>query len=113
MAIAFNQHSYMSGKGILAIPDHYVAIAQTIAKGSPLAATVGSKKIVKAGTIYPSNDNKAIGVIMNDYDVTDGDAVVAVIIHGFIQTSKLPAPPEAAAKTALKQITFLPITPAV
>lgn len=109
MAIEYRTQDFTTSKQILAIPDHYVAIAQTIEKGSSLAKDIEGHKIIKAGTIYPSNTGSAIGVIMNDYDVTYGDAVVAVIIHGFIRTDKLPEIPAAAAKTNLKQITFLPL----
>lgn len=99
-------------KQILAIPDHYVAIGITHAKatvGVPgNAVLVDGRYIVKAGTIYPANDATAIGVVLNDYDVTDGDKAIAVVVHGFIKTAAIPAVPAAAAKTALKGIQFLP-----
>lgn len=98
-------------KQILATPDHYVAIArkhaQATAEAAGLAVLEDGRYIVKAGTIYPSNDAKATGVVLNDYDVTDGEVAMAVVVHGFVQTSKLPAEPAEAAVTALKQITFL------
>ncbi|MBO5704537.1 MAG: hypothetical protein J6R99_00795 [Alphaproteobacteria bacterium] len=94
-------------KQILAIPDHYVAIARKCDKQSELATVEDGRYIVKAGTIYPSNDAKATGVVLNDYDVTDGEVAMAVVMHGFIQKSKLPVAPAEAAVTALKQITFL------
>ena len=109
MAIEYRTQDFTTSKQILAIPDHYVAIAQTIKKDSTLAKDIEGHKIIKAGTIYPSNTDSAIGVIMNDYDITYGDAVVAVIIHGFIRTDKLPEIPKEEAKTNLKQITFLPL----
>lgn len=49
----------------------------------------------------------AEGVLMNDVDVTYGPAAGAMIIHGFIDTSKLPDKPSAADIAALKQITFI------
>lgn len=110
MAIEYNTKSYMSSKGILAFPDHYVAISQKIEKQNSLATDVEGRKILKAGTIYPANDNTAIGVVMNEYDITDGDANVAIIIHGFVRTDKLPAEASAEARKALTQISFLPIT---
>ena len=43
---------------------------------------VYKRQIIKAGTIYPSNDNKAIGVVLQDYDVTESDASMALsLIH--------------------------------
>lgn len=84
---------YASAKQILAMPDHYVAIAKKLEKDSALAVTEEGRKIVKAGTIYPANNATAEGVILNDYDVTDGDQMAAVVIHGFVLKAKLPAAP--------------------
>ena len=98
-------------KQILAIPDHYVALGQKHAlanAGTPgLAVLEGTRYIVKAGTIWPANDATAKGVVLNDYDVTEGDEMMAVVIHGFIKLDGLPAVPDAAAITALKQIEFV------
>jgi len=100
-------------KQILAIPDHYVALGFKHAKADAvtpgLATLVDGRYVVKAGTIYPANDTTAIGVVLNDYDVTDGDAMMAVVIHGFIKTAALPAVPSANAIAAMKQITFNPL----
>lgn len=96
---------YASTKNILAMPDHYVAIARKLEKDSALAVTEEGRKIVKAGTIFPANDATAIGVILNDYDVTDGDQQAAVVIHGFVLEAKLPAAP--AGTVNLPQITFV------
>lgn len=99
-------------KQILAIPDHYVALAYKHAKatvGVPgLAVLEEGRYIVKAGTIYPSNDKDAIGIVLNDYDVTDGDAMMAVVVHGFIKTAALPVAPSA--DTAASQLTESPFT---
>jgi len=96
---------YESPKNILAMPDHYVAIARKLEKDSALAVTEEGRKIVKAGTIFPANDATAVGVILNDYDVTDGDQMAAVVIHGFVLEAKLPAAP--ASGVNLPQITFV------
>lgn len=106
------EYNYLApAKQILAFPDHYVNVAKKhviATAGTPgLATLVGNRYIVKAGTIFPANDATAIGVVFTDYDVTDGDQNMAVVIHGFIKESALPVAPAAAAKTALKQITFL------
>ncbi|MDT2241155.1 hypothetical protein P7H16_21815 [Paenibacillus larvae] len=44
---------------------------------------------------------------MNDTDVTYGPASGAMIIHGFIDSAKIPTPPDDATKAVLNQITFL------
>ena len=100
-------------KQILAIPDHYVALgfkhSRAIQGSTGLATLVDGRYVVKAGTVYPANDATAIGLILNDYDVTDGDAMMAVVIHGFIKVAALPAVPSADAIAAMKQITFNPL----
>jgi len=93
-------------KNILLFPDHYVAKPQFFAKGSALAVTEGDRKIIKAGTIFPANDETAEGVVFNDHDVTDFDANGAVIIHGFIKTAALPEAPTADAIEAMKLVYF-------
>ena len=105
MSIKMKKVDYASTKNILAMPDHYVAIARKLEKDSALAVTEQGRKIVKAGTIFPANDATAIGVILNDYDVTDGDQQAAVVIHGFVLEAKLPAAP--ADTVNLPQITFV------
>jgi len=72
------------------------------------AVTVEGRKIIKAGTIYPTNDETAIGVVLNDMDVTDGDRNGTIIIHGFIKKTALPQAPTPEAITALNMIKFMP-----
>ncbi len=87
-------------KQILAIPDHYVALGfmhkRAVEGDTGLATLENGRYIVKAGTFYPANDATAIGVILNDYDVTDGDAAMAVVMHGFIKKEALPEAPDVA-----------------
>lgn len=114
MAMKMKQTEYGApAKQILAIPDHYVALgfkhSRAIQGSTGLATLVDGRYVVKAGTIYPANDATAIGVVLNDYDVTDGDAMMAVVIHGFVKVAALPAIPSANAIGALKQITFNPL----
>ena len=35
------------------------------------AETVGTKKIIKAGSVYPTNATGAIGIVFEDVDMTD------------------------------------------
>jgi hypothetical protein len=101
------------GKQILSIPDHYVALgfrhAQASAVAPGVAVLENGRYVVKAGTIYPANDETAIGVVLNDYDVTDGDQMMAVVVHGFIKKAALPVLPASAAVAAMKMISFNPL----
>lgn len=97
-------------KNILAMPDHYVAIAhtveQTAVEGNGVVKENG-RFIVKGGTIFPTNDANARGVVLTDVDVTDGDDDIALIIHGFVLNEKLPVKVTDEAKAVLKQIEFI------
>ena len=107
MTVEFIQHKYQTNKQILMFPDHKVAFAHTFKKNDAAATTVGTRKIIKAGTIYPQNDATAIGVVENDVDVTDGDRSGALLIHAFINSKKIPAKAQATAKAALPLVVFM------
>lgn len=105
--IEYNQNSFGSSTGILVYPDHYVAKGVTLPKDSTLATVVGTKKIVKAGTVYPKNDATAEGIVLSDVDVTNGDGNAAIVIHGFIKKAALPVAVDALALPVLKGIFLL------
>ena len=109
MAIEYKSQDYTTGKQILVFPDHYVGVAKTFAKDDAAAATVDGRKIIRAGTIYPSNDANAIGVVFYDVDVTEGDRNGTLIVHGFIKTAAIPANPASTAKAVLTGIQFFPL----
>lgn len=96
---------YGNSETILKFVDHYVNVSEQIPVA--LGVKVDGRTIVKAGTIFPANDATATGVVFQDYDVADGDANGAVLVHGFVDLTKLPEVPTAEAKAALTQITFL------
>ena len=111
MSIEYTKQEYGSSKGILVFPDHYVAYGQIFAKDHALAVTDATtgRKIVKAGTVFPANDATAVGIVLNDVDVTYGDVNGAVVIHGFIKTAALPEAPNVLAIPVLKGIFFMPL----
>lgn len=105
----FTTKDVTQGVNILA-NDHYVAIPYDCSK---ITATNG---VIKAGTIIPSNDDKAIGVLLNDVYLAE-NSNGTIVIHGFIEKAKLPVAPTVdtasdgtttvGATTVLKQITFI------
>jgi len=107
MTVEYMRQDYTTGKQILVFPDHYVAVAQTFLSNDAAAVVIEGRRIIRAGTIYPSNDANARGVVFSDMDVTNGDRTGAIIIHGFIKTAALPVAPATPARTALRQINFL------
>lgn len=95
---------YGNVKTILKYNEH--VSRREVFSATGVTADANGNKIIPAGTIYPANDATAIGVVLNDVDVTYGDATGALVIHGFIDLTKLPTAPDDAAVAALKQITF-------
>lgn len=69
--------------------------------------TVGDGKYMPAGTIYPSNDGNAIGIVYEDVDVTLGNMPGSVVTEGVVYENKLPEIVAESAKTALKNIKFV------
>lgn len=72
-------------------------------------------KYVPMGTIYPSNDGEAEGIVYEDVDVSTGNMAGSVVVRGSVIESRLPAQIAGAAKTALaaKGFTFVADDPEV
>jgi len=62
--------------------------------------------VIKAGAIYPKNDGTAVGIVLNEVDVSNGPQPISVIVEGYVLKDRLPEQPSAAAITALKEIKF-------
>lgn len=115
----FKTTNYVTRKEILKFPDHYVNLAITV-DDAGIVADADGRKIVPAGTLMgggviddatkksvPANDATSEGVLFYDVDVTYGPAAGALLIHGFIDVTKIPAAPSADAVTALPMIKFI------
>lgn len=112
----YTQVDYSNREEILKFPDHYVALAVTV-DDTNVAANSEGKKILPAGTpvggvggatledeslkVEKKNDSGAVsgeqgsaadaeGILLNDVDVTHGPAGGAMLVHGFVDPSKLP-----------------------
>ena len=108
----FTESKTTAGK-IPLLNDHFVAIPYDCSKLTSLA----TDGVIPAGTIVPSNDAAAVGVLLADVDLANNPNG-ALIIHGFIDSAVLPeeptedtaavedTPATIGAKTALKQIYF-------
>lgn len=88
---------------------HYTAMTMAIETNSALAVDEDGEKILKAGTVYPSNDASALGIVLKDV-ILDAEkerfTTFSLITHGHIDEDLLPAKVNAAAKTALNNIVF-------
>ena len=78
------------------------SLAETEANGT---------KYVPMGTVYPSNDANAEGIVYEDVDVTTGNMPGSVVTAGTIYEDRLPEPLEAAAKSAMPNIILASILP--
>ena len=70
-------------------------------------------KYVPMGTIYPSNDANAVGIVYEDVDVSTGNVAGSVVLSGVVYEDRLPVTLASAAKTALvaKGFTFITAAP--
>lgn len=91
MARLVKTTKYSNRKEILKVADHFVALKKTFKMNDEAATTVDGRKIIKAGTVYPKNDATAIGMVLNDVDVTEGDADGALLVHAIVDKNKIPA----------------------
>lgn len=91
----FSKTSIGTGTEIL-YNDHYVAIPYDCTSLTGLA----TNNVIPAGTLIPSNDGDAVGVLLHDIDLTENPNGT-VVIHGFIRQAKLPTAPTQAAVNAL------------
>lgn len=98
------KHSEVKQVNFLA-SSRFQAFTQQVSDAGVTANAEG-KKIVPAGTIWPSNDANAKGILHNDVDVTHGPQPGSVIVEGYVLEARLPVAPDATAKTALKEIKF-------
>lgn len=101
-------HEFTQGKTILKhFP--YLGAACIVPQTMATSADENGYKIVKAGTPFPSNDNKCQGYLLEDVDVTQGDAPGTFVYQGDIDNKKLTENSievQAEAKSATPRVTF-------
>lgn len=75
------------------------------------AEAVGTKKIIKAGSVYPKNATDAIGIVFEDVDMTDdAKRPISVIVAGRVLEKRLPAVVDTTAKTELEKAGIVFVT---
>ena len=93
--------SYTSGVNILY--SEVGLVLKTFEGTKAMATTVDDKKIIKAGTVVPTNDSSAKGIVFEDVDITDDDKKpISVIVAGRVIKENLPVTVDSDAETALK-----------
>lgn len=69
------------------------------------ATAVNDKKIIKAGSVFPTNATGAKGIVFEDVDMTDDTKrPISVIVAGRVLESRLPATVETTAKGELEAL---------
>lgn len=77
-------------------------VLKTYTADATNAAAVNDKKIIKAGSVYPTNANGAKGIVFEDVDMTDdAKRPISVIVAGRVLEKRLPVTVNEAAKTEL------------
>lgn len=76
----------------------------TISASHAQKVTRNRRDIVPAGAVIPANGSSAVGILYEDIDVTDGDAIGSIVTRGVIYEDRLPAALVSDAKTALTGI---------
>ena len=77
------------------------------ASGDLVTTTSEGAKYVKMGTVFPSNDGNAVGIVYEDVDVSTGAMPGSVVTAGEVYEDRLPASVQSAAKSALTGIRFV------
>lgn len=79
-------------------------VLKTYTANQTNAETVGTKKIIKAGSVYPTNATGAIGIVFEDVDMTDdAKRPISVIVAGRVLEKRLPVTVDTTAKTELEK----------
>jgi len=110
--------SFISGaKGKVYLAGHFLVDAENCVRLTrEIPASLGTEdteiggKYVKAGTIYPSNDANAKGIVYEPIDVSEGNAAGSVVVAGKVVESRLPVTVSANAKTALAALGIVFVT---
>jgi hypothetical protein len=83
------KNEYNANKTILKFFPYQGAACLVPATG--VQADANGKKIVKAGTPFPANDATCLGYLLEDVDVTQGDAPGTYVYEGVLDPVKLVA----------------------
>lgn len=63
-------------------------------------------KVIPAGTVLPTNDAKAKGILLDEINVNEGPQLAPILVEGWILGQSLPVTPTAAAIGAMTTVHF-------
>lgn len=94
--------------GYFLADDECLRLTKELAKNGAYVTTADDgTKYVAAGTVYPSNDGNAVGIVYENVDVSTGNMAGSVVVAGKVIESLLPADVESTAKAVLTGIQFV------
>lgn len=77
-------------------------VLKTYTADATNVTAVNDKKIIKAGSVYPTNRTGAKGIVFEDVDMTDdAKRPISVIVAGRVLEKRLPVTVDETAKTEL------------
>lgn len=100
-------------KGVTYAPGWFLADNEDVTRQTREIKQSGAKtadnggKYVPMGTVYPSNDSSAEGIVYEDVDVTTGNMPGSVVTSGKVYKNRLPVSLESDAQTALEAKGFV------
>ena len=101
---------FQDGKQLNFLPsEKFTAFPETINKNNYNVQTDDlGRKYVPAGTVYPTNDAKAVGITVNDVYVSEdgSNQMVAVMREGWVLSQRLNPTPTTEAIKAMPAIHF-------
>ena len=88
------------------LPGYFLDREECVRKTTEIPTTLATtaadgSKYVPMGTIFPSNDSNAVGIVYEDLDVTAGNMPGSVVYAGYVIEDRLPVEIDSDAKTAL------------
>lgn len=94
------------------LPGYFLDKEECVRKTTEIPTTLAvtadnGGKYVPMGTIFPSNDENAVGIVYEDVDVTSGNMPGSVVYEGRVIEDRLPEELDSDAKTALEAAGFV------
>ena len=94
------------------LPGYFLDREECVRKTTEIPTTLATtaadgSKYVPMGTIYPSNNSSAVGIVYEDVDVSSGNMPGSVVYAGYVIEDRLPVELDSDAKSALQALGFV------
>lgn len=71
--------------------------------GTPVTGSLDARGIAFTPAVTASNASNAVGILLHDVDVTDGDNNGTLLLHGFVNTNRIDATTKAKITAEVKK----------